>query len=124
MIVCLQAYTTLQKDLTEKYSVLQEEEKIVNLQLDEISIKLGVVYKGGKVIGLAEDKAKHKTSSVQTFMISSLFSLNKDVVVMHPVKNLNAEQLLNFRGNRPFRVWWRSSKSRDRKGRAYDVIQL
>lgn len=66
--------------------------------LDEIYVKKNICYKGGKIVG-ADIQSDDNNSSVnaaatiQTFMIRSIFSGNKDVVGLFPVTNLKCELL-------------------------------
>lgn len=80
--------------LKEKAKVLNENELVVNLLLDEIYVKPSVSFKGGKIEGLCESDCKSGASTIQAFMITSIFSKNKDVVGLFPVKSLTAEALL------------------------------
>ena len=64
--------------LKKKLSILTEEEKIVNLLLDEIHIKPLLSYKAGNINGMADNSASPATS-LQAFMITSLKSKNQDI---------------------------------------------
>ena len=89
---------------------LSERERIVILQLDEIHIKEKYEYKGGKIVGCAENAAAgsvlNKKSNatvlppvvipaktIQAFFVSSAFGKFKDVVSLHPMKNTTGDDL-------------------------------
>ena len=78
--------------LKKKMSSLTEDEKFVNLLLDEIHVKPNLTYSAGKIQGSSEN-SNSPASSLQAFMITSLMSKNKDIVALYPVQNLNAESL-------------------------------
>ncbi|XP_018914579.1 uncharacterized protein [Bemisia tabaci] len=86
--------------LMEKFKLLAEEDKTVNLQLDEIYTNSKLVYKGGKVFGIAEHGSGTSSDltagTIQAFMSSSLQSKNKDVIALFPVRNLDGEILLQL----------------------------
>jgi len=79
--------------LQEKAQVLQPHERHVMLLLDEIYVNPKTTYKGGSVSGAAVNSPGEEATTVQTFMICSLLSANKEVVAMVPVKSLTAEYL-------------------------------
>ena len=64
--------------------------------MDEIHIKSKVVYDNGKVRGYAENKSLKEANGMQCFMLSSLFSDNRDVVSIVPVLQMNAEYLCDL----------------------------
>ncbi|KAF2887282.1 hypothetical protein ILUMI_18892 [Ignelater luminosus] len=73
--------------LAEKIKHLSDREKYVHVLLDEIYIKSHVSYKGGKIEGLDSQRLNDNlngngsseiATTVQTFMLSSIFSKNKD----------------------------------------------
>ena len=74
---------------------LKEEEKLVNVMLDEIHVKSSLQYKGGKIKGSASNMPA-LANTLQTFMISSLRSSHKDIVAMFPVKNITSIDLKKF----------------------------
>jgi hypothetical protein len=74
------------KYLTEKLKKLDENAKFVTLMLEEIYVKKNISYKGGKIVGA--DIQSVDTSTIQTFMISSIYCHNKDVVGLFPATNL------------------------------------
>ena len=83
--------------LKQKCSVLAEHERLCVLMIDEIYVSPKVAYKGGNFqgftmnVGASSDTVEATT--VQAFMISSIFSKNKDVVALQPVKNLETSFL-------------------------------
>ena len=79
--------------LREKAKVLQEHERHVILMLDEIHVTPKTTYKGGELMGVACNTTTEEATTVQTFMICSVLSKNKDVAAMLPVKGLTAEFL-------------------------------
>jgi THAP domain/Transposase protein len=79
--------------LKHKAKLLQPHEKHVILLLDEIYVEPKQTFKGGYVSGFAANSPLDQASTVQTFMLSSLLSPNKDVAAMVPVKNLTAAYL-------------------------------
>ena len=80
--------------LREKAKVLQEHERHVVLLLDEIHVNPKTTYKGGSLLGVACNMSNDEATTVQTFMICSVLSGNKDVAAMLPVTGLTAEYLL------------------------------
>lgn len=83
------------KYLTEKLKYMSGKEKFVNVMLDEIYIKPSISYKGGNIKGFSENNNSQEevASTIQTFMLSSMTSKNKDVIGLYPVKNLKAVHL-------------------------------
>ena len=61
------------KYLQASCSQLQQCQKYVALQLDEIHINPSLTYKGGDLSGLAENSDREAAHKVQAFMISSIF---------------------------------------------------
>jgi len=80
--------------LKQKCSVLAEHERLCVLIMDEIYVSQKIACKGGSLhgfatnVGASSDNAE--ASTVQAFMISSLFSKNKDVLALEPVKYLDS----------------------------------
>jgi len=79
--------------LKHKAQLLEPHELHVMLLLDEIYVEPKTTYKGGSLTGMASNIPSEQASTVQTFMMCSLLSPNKDVAAMVPVKNLTAEYL-------------------------------
>jgi hypothetical protein len=79
--------------LKQKAELIQRREWHVMLLLDEIYVQPRAIYKGGHVIGMAVNSPLEQATTVQTFMLCSLLSSNKDVADLVPVKNLTAENL-------------------------------
>ncbi|GFU14695.1 transposable element P transposase [Trichonephila clavipes] len=73
---------------------LQDHEKHVILQMDEIFIKSAITYKCNKIIGFTE-KGEAATT-IQCFLYSSLLSKNKEIVSLNPAKNMNTEDLYSM----------------------------
>lgn len=80
------------KYMKERAASLTDQEKYVVLYLDEIYVKECLTYKGGKLVGSAVNQ-NDTARTIQVFMIKSMFSTNKEVVAMFPVKKLKAEEL-------------------------------
>ena len=78
--MCVDSGNVCQNYLKSRAGQLKPNELMVNIQLDEIHIKSKVVYDNGKVCGYAENKSLKETNRMQCFMLSSLFSDNRDVV--------------------------------------------
>lgn len=78
--------------LKKRVSFLEENEKIVTLMVDEIYIKPYLDYKGGNVVGMAEN-TNNLATTVHVLMVQSLQSSYKEVVKILPVKNITAESL-------------------------------
>ena len=54
-------------------------------------------YKDGNVVGIADNSREPiVATTVQTFMISSILSKNKDVVALISVKNLTSDHLCKY----------------------------
>jgi hypothetical protein len=68
-------------------------EKYVILQLDEIYINSSLHYRGGKLFGTPENKNSNaeEAKTFQAFLIASAFGKFKSVVSLTPVKNLTGE---------------------------------
>lgn len=81
------------KYLSEKLTLLNEEEKLINILFDEIYVKPDVDYKNGKLVGMSSFNINERATTVQTFMLTSVLSKNKDVIGMFPVLNIQAENL-------------------------------
>ena len=79
--------------LKHKAQLMEPHERQVILLLDEIYVEPKTTYKGGCLTGMASNTPSEQASTVQTFMMCSLLSANKDVAAMVPVKNLTAEYL-------------------------------
>lgn len=78
--------------IKQRFPMLQSNDYVVCLMVDEIHIKAGMDFKGGKIVGAAFDSEK-TASSAHVFMIQSFLSTYKDVVHILPVCSLTAEQL-------------------------------
>nr|XP_042911089.1 uncharacterized protein LOC122272083 [Parasteatoda tepidariorum] len=68
----------------------------VSLLLDEVHVKPAISYKGKALYGFAENAVNTEATSVQAFMVSSIFSTYKDIIGLVPVKNMSASDLTNF----------------------------
>lgn len=78
--------------LKTKCSSLQDREKHVALQLDEIYVKKKIDYKNGKLYGYAEnsdasERTPEAAKTVLGFLISSVFGNFKEVAALIPVSN-------------------------------------
>ena len=73
--------------------MLNPNERLVNVQLDEIYVKSKLQYKGEKLIGQADNSDLEAATRIQGFMLSSIRSKNKDVISLIPVEKMNSEQL-------------------------------
>ena len=82
--------------LEKKAQYLKDSELYVNVLLDEIHVKPLLSYKNGKLTGCSE---KEIATTIHCFMISSIFSSNKDVVKFLPAKKMPAENLLPYMNN-------------------------
>ena len=88
--------------LRSRMKTLCEREHIVALQLDEIHVKPRCEYKSGKISGFAENESAPEGSlakTVQTFLISSVYGHFKEVVRLHPVLNMTADDLYELTKN-------------------------
>jgi hypothetical protein len=65
--------------LRNKATLLPLHERHVILLLDEIHVNQKTAYRGGVVCGMAVNSVEATASTVQSFMICSLLSSNKDV---------------------------------------------
>jgi len=74
---------------------MSDDERIVNLLLDEIHVSPTLSYKSGTLYGVSSNSMAPATS-LQAFMITSLKSSDKDIVALYPVRNMNAETLKNL----------------------------
>ena len=71
---------------------LSARERIVAVQMDEIHVKSALNYTGGKLIGAASNSTESATT-VQAFMISSIFGSYTEVVGLIPMKRMTASDL-------------------------------
>ncbi|XP_035233930.1 uncharacterized protein LOC118205753 [Stegodyphus dumicola] len=81
------------KYMSEKFNKLNDENRIVNLLIDEIYVKKSIAYKGKSISGFAENKSDTEGTTVQAFMISSIYSSYKKTIALVPVNNMNADYL-------------------------------
>ncbi|GBN26671.1 hypothetical protein AVEN_67963-1 [Araneus ventricosus] len=72
--------------------MLSPHEKLICLLIDEIYVNPGLNYKGGKLLGKAEN-ANQQANTIQAFMITSLFSKYKEIVALVSMKNQTADDL-------------------------------
>ncbi|GBM25571.1 hypothetical protein AVEN_272562-1 [Araneus ventricosus] len=63
--------------------------------IDEIHIKPFLDYKGGNIVGMAYNSSNLATS-VQVFMLQSLFSPYKDVIHIVPIDTFDASKLFDL----------------------------
>ena len=84
------------KYLKLRSSQLDERQRYVSLQLDEIHVNPALCYKSGNISGAAANSATSAAYSVQAFMIASLFGMTKEIVSLNPVKNIVATELVNM----------------------------
>ena len=78
-----------------KFKLLVQKDITVSLLIDEIHLKPYFDYKGGNVVGLANNTNEVATSAF-AFMFSCVLSNYKDVIHMMPTKCLKAENLFNI----------------------------
>jgi hypothetical protein len=79
--------------LKEKAAHLMPHERRVILLLDEIHVNSKLSYKGGCLVGMATNNPLAEATTVQSFMICSLLSDNKDMAALIPSKSTNAAYL-------------------------------
>ena len=72
---------------------LSENDRLVNLMIDEIYVKKRVSFKGGCVTGFSDNRLNEEATTIQSFMISSLFSKYKEMVALVPVCRMTADDL-------------------------------
>ena len=77
-----------------KFKLLVQQDTIVSLLVDEIHLKPYFHYKGGNIVDLSDNSNEAATSSFAC-MLSSVYSLYKDVVNVMPTKCLKAENLFD-----------------------------
>ena len=90
------ANNTTFKYLQNKVNYLNLAELLVTLQLDEIHVKPKVSYQSGQLYGNASNRNQKQADRIQVFMISSVLSLNKDVVSLVPVQKMTAQDLCSM----------------------------
>ena len=78
-----------------KFKLLVQKDITVSLLVDEIHLKPYLDYKGGNIVGLANNSNEAATSAF-AFMLSSVFSKYKDVVHVMPTRRLKAENLFDI----------------------------
>jgi hypothetical protein len=81
--------------ISDKFQYLDVSDRTVSLMIDEIYLKPYLDYKGGNILGVAQNSEEAATTA-HVFMVQSLLSSFKDVVHILPVKSINAEQLFVF----------------------------
>ncbi|XP_055337664.1 uncharacterized protein LOC129587779 [Paramacrobiotus metropolitanus] len=69
-----------------------DRERLVNLHIDEISVRPKYSYKGGKIVGQAYNCASPATEVV-AFMITGVASGVSEIVMLVPSHNMTAEEL-------------------------------
>ncbi|GBM41413.1 hypothetical protein AVEN_172191-1 [Araneus ventricosus] len=74
---------------------LKDDDLKVFLMIDEIHIKPFLDYKGGNIVGMAYNSSNLATS-VQVFMLQSLFSPYKDVIHIVPIDTFDASKLFDL----------------------------
>ena len=79
--------------LCNKVKYLDSTELLVTLRLDEIHIKPKISYDSGQLYGNASNRDQQQANRIQTFMIASILSPNKDVVSLVPVQKMTAHDL-------------------------------
>lgn len=72
---------------------LDERERFVILQIDEIYVKPCIQFKGGKLHGYAENSVPAEARTVLAFLTSSLYGSFKEVVHLVPVRQLSGSDL-------------------------------
>ena len=83
------------KYLAMKLKSLNEDERHINLLMDEIHMKSILNHKAGKLQGITENNSNPATS-LQAFMLTSVKSNNKDIVALYPVSKLTANNLVHY----------------------------
>ena len=78
-----------------KFKLLGQKDITVSLLIDEIHLKLYFDYKGGNVVGLANNTNEVATNAFP-FMLSCVLSNYKDVIYIMLTKCLKAENLFNI----------------------------
>ena len=78
--------------LKKRSNLLQESDRTVIVMMDEIYIKPYLGYKGGNIVGMAEN-SKNLATTAHVLMVQSLLSSYKEVVKILPIKNIAAEDL-------------------------------
>ena len=81
--------------LAMKLKSLNEDERHVNLLMDEIHVKSIFNYKARKLQGISENNSNPATS-LEVFMLTSVKSNNKDIVALYPVSKLTANYLVHY----------------------------
>lgn len=76
-------------------SNLEEHEKIVIIQIDEIYLKTKCQYKAKNLTGYA-DNSNDLAKTMLSFMISSVFGPMKEIVKLIPVHNLTGKCIYNI----------------------------
>jgi hypothetical protein len=83
--------------IREKRKLLDPRSSVVSVLVDEIYSKPEVRYSGGQLHGIALNSSKcEAATTVQAFMIKSLFSKNRDMVALYPVRTLTSQVLLSM----------------------------
>lgn len=75
-----------------KFKHLEEDDKLVVLMLDEIHLKPFLDFKGGNIVGNAQN-SKEVATGAHVFMLNSLKSSYKEVIHILPVQKVKAEFL-------------------------------
>ena len=78
--------------MRERYRMITDREKLVNLLIDEIHVQPEVNYSGGVITGTSVN-TDSEANALQVFMISSYFSSNKEVVAIYPVRSTTKDVL-------------------------------
>lgn len=86
------------KYLTMICNKLNEQEKIVNIQIDEMYAKKQVTYSGKNVYGFDENSAE-VGKTILGFMINSVYGHMKEIVSLIPVSKVDGEKLQIYTKN-------------------------
>lgn len=79
-------------------SKLNDQEKIINIQIDEMYTKKHITYSGKNVYGFAENSAD-VSKTILGYMINSVYGHMKEIVALIPISNIDGESLYTYTKN-------------------------